>query len=121
MVIAQLFVRVWKPPGWKGERMSGGVEGEELTLQGIVVPTQWSPDGKVTRVAILTRDESEYEVAPRAAARQLMNHLRREVLAQAVPTRGLGLEKRVQVNSFAVLEWTDTTDDIISTLKLGGA
>jgi hypothetical protein len=98
--------------------MSDVAETDGLTMRGIVVPTHWGPDGNVTRLAILTRDEGEYEVAPGGVGRGLINHLRREVLAQAVAAKDSDPGKRVVVTSFAVLEWNDSMDDIIATLEV---
>jgi hypothetical protein len=101
--------------------MSGGVGGEELTLQGIVIPTQWGPDGEVNRVGILTRGEGEYEVAPGGAGCRLMNHLRREVIALVTTVQGSEPEKSVRVNSFAVLEWDEISGDIMTPLEVDRA
>jgi hypothetical protein len=93
---------------------------KQLTLRGIVVPAQWDGNGLVRSVAILTRDEGEYEVAPGGAGGQLTAHLRREVLAQAVLMNGPGDVKRVLVDSFAILEWNESDDETITTLNVEG-
>lgn len=91
--------------------MAEGRSASELTLRGIVIPTTWGADGAPTAVAILTRDEGEYEVAPGSASDQLLSHLRREVLARTIPLSGSAGQQRVKVLSFAVLEWAGVEDE----------
>ena len=91
--------------------MTKGRSDSELTLRGIVIPTNWGSDGAPIGVAILTRDEGEYEVVPSATSDQLLCHLRREVLARTVPLSGPAGQQRVRVLSFAILEWAGAEDD----------
>jgi hypothetical protein len=95
--------------------MTGEDRTTDLTLRGIVAPIDWDPTGEVRTVAILTRDEDEYEVAPGGAGSQLLAHLRREVLAQAVAVNELGNRKRARVDSFAILEWNDPDEGTTTT------
>ena len=83
----------------------------ELTLRGIVIPTAWGANGTPTGVAILTRDEGEYEVVTGTASDRLLSHLRREVLARTVPLSGPAGHQRVSVLSFAILEWAGVDDE----------
>ena len=94
--------------------MADSESNSELTLCGIVIPTTWGVDGAPTGVAILTRDEGEYEVAPGNAGDRLLTHLRREVLARTVPLSGPAGQQRVKVLSFAILEWADGDSDPIT-------
>ena len=87
--------------------MNGADRTTELTLRGIVAPIEWGPTGEIRTVAIFTRDEKEYEVAPGGAGSRLMSHVRSEVLAQAETVNEPGDGVRVRVNSFAVLEWNE--------------
>jgi hypothetical protein len=84
----------------------------ELTLRGIVIPTTWAADGAPTGVAILTRDEGEYQVAPGTTSDRLLAHLRREVLACTVPLPAAAGQRRVDVISFAILEWAGGDDEL---------
>lgn len=84
----------------------------EQTLRGIVIPTAWGADGSPTGVAILTRDEGEYEVAPGAASDRLLSHLRREILARTLPLPGPSGRQKVSVISFAILEWAGAEHDL---------
>jgi hypothetical protein len=91
--------------------MAEGQTDFELTLRGIVIPITWGTDGAPTGVAILTRDEGEYEVVPGPTSDQLLCHLRREVLARTVPLSGSAGQQRVRVLSFAILEWAGVEDE----------
>jgi hypothetical protein len=85
--------------------------GSELTLCGTVIPTTWGANGAPTGVAILTRDEGEYEVEPGETSDLLLRHLRREVLARTVPLTGPAGHQRVNVLSFAILEWAGAEEE----------
>ena len=98
--------------------MADGGSEYELTLCGIVIPTTWGDDGAPTGVAILTRDEGEYEVVPGDTSNRLLSHLRREVLARTVALSGPAGQQRVKVLSFAILEWAGVEDELPS-LNLG--
>jgi hypothetical protein len=91
----------------------------DLVLRGIVVPSEWDIDGLVRTVAILTRDEGEYQVEPGGAGGQLVAHLQREILAQAEMLNGREGVHRVRVHSFAILEWNESGEEFVSTLRLG--
>jgi hypothetical protein len=88
-----------------------------LTLRGIVTPVDWDLDGKVRSVAILTRDEGEYQVAPGGVGDTLLSQLRREILAQAVVLEAPSDVKRVSVSSFAILEWNEPDGEVVTTLR----
>jgi len=98
--------------------MNGAGQQSELTLRGIVTPIDWEADGSVRTVAILTRDEGEYEVVPGGAGGRLLEHVRREILAQAVMMAAPKDAKRVSVTSFAVLEWKESDDEAVTTLNV---
>lgn len=91
--------------------MDEGGSASELTLCGIVIPTTWGANGAPTAVAILTRDEGEYQVEPGETSDRLLAHLRREVLARTMPLSGPAGQQRVKVLSFAILEWAGADDD----------
>jgi hypothetical protein len=101
-----------------GFQMNGAGQQRELTLRGIVTPIAWDEDGAVRTVAILTRDEGEYEVIPGGAGGRLLQHLRREILAQAEMVADPMGVKRVNVSSFALLEWNDSDEEAVTTLNV---
>jgi hypothetical protein len=79
-------------------------------IKGLVIPVDWDQTGKVRKVGVLTDDEGEYEVAPGGVSGQLKNHLRSEILADAVLLNGSGNIKTVRVNAFAILDWEGSDD-----------
>ena len=83
---------------------------QRTMIKGIVIPVDWDDTGKVRTIEVLTADEGEFEVAPGGAGEQLMMHLRSEILAEAVLLDQEGPVRRVRVDSFAVLDWTDHGD-----------
>jgi hypothetical protein len=87
-----------------------GIEKRTMTLRGIVVPVDWDANGLVQTVAILTPDEGEYEVLPSGAGARLATHPRCEVLARAVVPGPGDSPRRVQITSFAVLDWEDSDE-----------
>ena len=49
------------------------------TVTGVIIPADWSQDGKITAVAISTHDEDEYLVRRRAKGTELVQLLQKEV------------------------------------------
>jgi hypothetical protein len=49
------------------------------TVTGVIIPSDWDRDGKITEVAISTHDEDEYLVRRRAKGTELLRLLRKEV------------------------------------------
>jgi len=76
----------------------------ELSLRGIVVPTEWDSRGKALRVAILTPDEQQYDVADTIVGRQLTHVLREEIQASVHLDSTHGREQLVTVRSFVVID-----------------
>jgi len=64
--------------------MSSRFEGNEMVVRGIVVPVSWDAVGNPLRVAILTSDEGEYQVAPSGLGRRLFSFLRQEIKARVL-------------------------------------
>jgi hypothetical protein len=87
---------------------------QRIMIKGLVIPVDWDQAGEVRTVGVLTDDEDEYEVAQGGASDQLMLHLRSEILADAVLLDPAGSVKRVQVHSFAILDWKETGDWVAS-------
>ena len=51
------------------------------TIHGIVVPSEWDPDGAVLNVVIMGKDESSYLVEKSAPTKELVKFLQQEVMA----------------------------------------
>lgn len=64
--------------------MSTRFDGAEVVVRGIVVPVSWDGVGNPLRVAILTSDEGEYQVAPSGLGRRLFSFLRQEIKARVL-------------------------------------
>ena len=72
-------------------------------VRGIVVPISWGDDGKPRRVAILTSDEGEYQVASDVEGEKLLSYLREEVDALVVLESVQGERATITVVSFVVV------------------
>jgi hypothetical protein len=100
--------------------LSGGTEGAkpvepeglglagELTLRGIVIATEWSPDGSTRSISLSTAGETDYPIEPSGAGLALASLVRQEVivrasLASARPTPLL------IVKAFEIVEPTPTS------------
>jgi hypothetical protein len=86
------------------------VEGE-TKVRGIVVPTAWDRFGNPLRVAILTRDEGEYPVAPRGLGRRLFRCLREEISARVVVEPDPDGGEVVRIVSFTLVGRSFGDDD----------
>jgi hypothetical protein len=87
-----------------------------IMVKGLIIPIDWDQAGEVQTIGFLTDDEGEYEVAPGGVSDQLRDHLRCEILADAVLLNGSGNIKQVRVNAFAILDW-EGSDDWITPSK----
>lgn len=59
--------------------MPCNLENGLTTVTGVIIPSDWDRDGKITEVAISTHDEDEYLVRRRAKGTELARLLRKEV------------------------------------------
>jgi len=50
-----------------------------LTIQGIMIASDWNKDGAVTRIAVMTDDEMEFTIFKNKYWDQLLTHLREPV------------------------------------------
>lgn len=53
-----------------------------IQINGIVIPIDWDPGGRVVAVAIATYDEGFYPVALHAKGPELIAHLRKTIQAE---------------------------------------
>jgi hypothetical protein len=83
----------------------------EVTVRGIVVPTEWNTEGRVLRVAILTSDEQQYDVADSGPGKHLLGALREEIEACVRIIKGKGCRRTVTVVSYDVVD--DKDDDYV--------
>jgi hypothetical protein len=88
----------------------------ELTLRGIVIPTDWDHRGVARQVAILTADEEEYEVSEDGIGRQLLKELREEVEVRVRIDEVGRLQRLVTVLSYTVLDTFDPDNELLTGL-----
>lgn len=82
--------------------MTNSPRPHDTFVEGIVVPIDWGPEGEALRIAILTLDEGEYEVAPTHAGPRLKEALRKKVEARVRVHSRPGERDLVTVFSYAV-------------------
>ncbi len=80
----------------------GRVIGKFLTIDGLVIPVQWDDDGQVTALSIATLDEDEYLVFLDEKGKELLKHLKEEVLVKGWFYRDRDQRKCIAVDSFVV-------------------
>jgi hypothetical protein len=76
----------------------------EVTIRGIVIPTDWDSRGEVLRVAILAPDEDQYDVADSRLGSRLLGALREEVEACVRVDQAHRGRQRVTILSFEVVD-----------------
>ena len=78
-------------------------------IRGVVIPTAWDDQGKVTGVAISSHDENEYQVDPKGKGCELLLHIRKEVDAAGVVREEEG-KKIVRIRKYTVNEAIGTAN-----------
>ena len=73
-----------------------------ITVRGLVFPSEWDADNKVSRVSIFTFDDDEYEVASCDAGEYLLDHVQSEVMARGHLLPGYRKRKIICIKSFTV-------------------
>ena len=56
------------------------MNGNLKTIHGIIIPATWDKEGDIVAVAIATKDEQEYLVEDDDVGRNLLSHIRQEVV-----------------------------------------
>jgi hypothetical protein len=82
-------------------------EREEESFEGLLVPMEWTDDGKVSAVGISTNTEQELRIAAEALAR-LLPHLRRRVRVTGKVDRERNV---IELSSYHVLHSLDERTD----------
>jgi hypothetical protein len=85
-----------------GEQMSHGHRHRNITIRGVVCPIEWSDEGRVERISIMTWDEDEYEVSPEDAGQDLVEYTNRVVTARGHVLPEFRKRKVIQIKSFSV-------------------
>jgi hypothetical protein len=77
-------------------------------IRGVVLPTAWDDQGNVTRIAICSHDENEYQVDPKGKGPELLLHIRKEVEASGVVREEEG-KRIVRIRKYTVSEANDSS------------
>ncbi|ACN14438.1 hypothetical protein HRM2_13270 [Desulforapulum autotrophicum HRM2] len=74
---------------------------QEITIYGIVVPTDWDDQGNILKIAIATYDEGKIIVAPDDRGLALMSCLRKTVQARGILRQNNG-SREMEIHTFAM-------------------
>jgi len=83
---------------------------ELKTLKGLIVPSQWDNNGKITGIAVSCFDEEEYQILMDEIGRGLMGFLHKQVEIFGQCT-GRNRTKTIRVKGFSINDWTDLIDE----------
>jgi hypothetical protein len=72
----------------------------EKTIRGVIIPTAWDSEGRVTSVAISANDEEEYLLESGPLALELVGLVRQEVEVSGGITLQPDGAKRIHVESY---------------------
>ncbi len=90
---------------------------KNITIRGLVVPSDWDDRDEVCAVTICSDDEERYEIVDRKMVRLLMKHMDEEVEAVGHPAEDEYGEEVFEVVSFEVIpldddeEWDEEDED----------
>jgi len=75
------------------------IDAEDVVLEGVVIPVEWTPSGEVLGVVLMTFDEKQYGIDPISAGdHSLKDHLRKHVRLSALIQDGHVIQvRRVEV------------------------
>lgn len=73
---------------------------EDKTIRGVIVPTAWDPEGRVTAVGISANDEEEYLLERGTLATELVALVRQEVEVSGRVVLQPDGAKHIQVHSY---------------------
>jgi len=83
----------------KGKKKEG-----KSKILGIILPSQWDENGKVTRISINTHDERQYDVDYSGNGKELLNYLQKMVEIDGKLVQRLGGQQYVKVHTFNLIE-----------------
>lgn len=73
-------------------------------ILGIILPSQWDENGKVTRISINTRDEEEYDIDYSGSGKELLNHLQQIVEIECKLMQRIGGQQYVKVFTYHLIQ-----------------
>ena len=74
----------------------------DITIKGVVCPTEWNDEGRVERISIMTLDEDEYEVSKEGAGLDLIEFTNRVVTARGQILPEFRKRRVVRIKTFSV-------------------
>lgn len=79
--------------------MQGNDEDRLATIDGVIIPADWDPQGNVTAVSLSAFDEQEYLVQDQVKGSELLQHVRKhaEVIGWVETERG---RKKITVKQY---------------------
>jgi len=98
--------------------MKGNKSGRQITITGIVTPTDWDNDGNTIAVAISTPLEDEYLVDADTMGRELLELVGEKVIATGIVTEDEYWNKRIAVAKYELLGGEDE-DELADEEKYG--
>ncbi len=87
--------------------MKDSKNGKQVTITGIVVPSDWDKDGNVVAAAISTPLEDEYILARTPLGEELLQFLGRKVLVKGIATEDENWNKAITVTDYESLQDED--------------
>lgn len=74
-------------------------------VTGVIVPSDWTDDGKVTRIAIFTTDENEYLIDLTTKGKELMQQINAKVeISGDVKPRQIHGRQTIAISSYRLLD-----------------
>lgn len=74
---------------------------EEMTIRGIIIPTEWNNRGEAVRVAIVTYDEDSYLVVDNEFGKTLAARLRERIIAKGRVNTSVTF-KEIEIIQFSI-------------------
>ncbi len=79
-------------------------------IVGVVIPTAWDAEGRVTAVGISATDEIEYLLAESPRSSELLGLVRREVEVTGVVSEHEGGRKRLYLEDYKLIRRNDSNE-----------
>lgn len=80
------------------------VRASRQKVTGVIVPTAWTDDGDITRIAIFTIDEKEYQIDLEAKGRELMHQINARVELEGRITPCIDGRWTIAISNYTLLD-----------------
>ena len=81
--------------------MMGSSDDKQITIRGLIVPSEWDDRGNVISISVSSFNEDEYLIEEDNVSEKIHNHIRETVEASGF-VREEGGVKRIKIKSFRV-------------------